>query len=173
MYFYKSVKDNDYKIWYTIYKCNINIIKQEVITNDSTEYDVFVISHRYDTRFMLLAMTENQSRIGQYLAKLREKTIQAPKDMMEFNETIRYPIGIMYLHIDKITGFDVPDNTYVSIQMEPYILESRHVVKHNNFGDIHQRFYIPIHNHFSDLVLDIEFCEIEGWFREKLKKMEI
>lgn len=49
LYFYKSVKDNDFKVWYTIYKCNIEVIRQKIPEHDE-EIDVFVISQKYDTR---------------------------------------------------------------------------------------------------------------------------
>ena len=172
MYFYKSVKDNDYKVWYTIYKCNIDVYKTTVKEDDDTEYDVFVISHKYDTRYILLSMT-NDKLTNQYLMALQEKSCIIPLGMMEFNETIRHPIGIMYIHIDKILGIEVPDNTYIRIQLDPYQIETRHVNKTNNKNEFHQRFYFPIHNHFNELILEILYYENEGWFREKRKELNI
>ena len=172
MYFYKSVKDNDYKVWYTIYKCNIDVYKSTVKNDDDTEYDVFVISHKYDTRYILLSMTDDKLT-NQYLRNLKEKTGITPLGMMEFNESIRHPIGIMYLHIDKLIGIEVPDNTYIRIQLDPYQIETRHVNKTNNKNEFHQRFYLPIHNHFNQLILEILFYENEGWFREKRKELNI
>lgn len=93
--------------------------------------------------------------------------------MMEFNETIRYPMGVLYLHIDKIIDFELPDNTYIRINFEPYKIDTRNINKTKNGDEVHQRFYLPIHNHFNELVLDIMFAENEGWFREKRKELLI
>lgn len=172
LYFYKSVKDNDYKVWYTIYKANIEMIKQSVPEHDE-EVDVFVISQKYDTRWLLLAITEAKNRINDYHTSLMERTRNAPKNMMEFNETIRYPMGVLYLHIDKILGIDVPDNTFIRVHFEPYVVKTRTVNKTKNGDEFHQRYYLPIHNHFNELVFDIMFAENEGWFREKRKEQMI
>lgn len=143
------------------------------IKENTDPIDVFVISQAYDTRFLLLAMTESQKNIQQYKENLRHRTVNAPENMMEFNETIRYPMGILYLHINKIIDFEVPDNTFVRIKLEPYKIETRHLNKSKFKEDFHQRFYIPIHNHFNVLTLELMFIENEGWFREKHKDITI
>ena len=48
---------------------------------------------------------------------------------MEFNETIRYPMGMLYLNVIGILDIDVPDNTFLRIQLEPYIIETKNVSK--------------------------------------------
>jgi hypothetical protein len=43
------VKKNDYKVWYTIYKCNIEKLKM-LVPETEGETEVFVISQKYDTQ---------------------------------------------------------------------------------------------------------------------------
>jgi len=173
LYFYKSVKDNDFKVWYTIYKWNIECLHQK-INEEEDETEVFVISQKYDTRCILLAITEYKDRVKDYLRNLQDRARIAPLNMMEFNETIRYPMGILYLHINKILGIEVPVNTFIRITLEPYKIETRHVNRSKNGEEeFHQRFYLPIHNHFNELVMDIVLIENEGWFREKRKEQLI
>jgi len=136
-------------------------------------FDVLVIAQQYDTRYMLLAITEGQSRINQYYENLKKRTRESPTNMMEFNETIRHPMGVLYLNINKIIDFEVPDNTFIRIELEPYLINTRHVNKNKHGDEFRQRFYIPIHNHFNELKLDILFAENEGWFREKRKEQII
>ena len=49
LYFYKSVKDNDYKVWYTIYKCQIEKVNQKV-PGHNEEIEVFKITQKYNTK---------------------------------------------------------------------------------------------------------------------------
>jgi hypothetical protein len=93
--------------------------------------------------------------------------------MMDFNETIRYPMGVLYLNLIKIMDIDLPDNTFIRITFEPYKIETRSINKALKGDEIHQKFYLPIHNHFNELILDIVFVENEGWFREKRKEQTI
>lgn len=93
--------------------------------------------------------------------------------MMEFNETIRYPMGVLYLNLIKFIEIDLPDNTFIRITFDPYKIETRNINKTLKGDEIHQKFYLPIHNHFNELTLDIVFVENEGWFREKRKEQTI
>lgn len=111
--------------------------------------------------------------MNDYFNSLKERTRNAPEKMMEFNETIRYPMGMLYIHINKVLGIELPDNTFIRITFEPYIIESRTINKTKNGDEFHQRFYIPIHNHFNELIIDLIFVENEGWFREKRKEQLI
>lgn len=115
-------------------------------------------------------MVENRNRINDYLNSLKERTRNSPIGMMEFNETIRYPQGLLYLHINKVHGIELPDNTFIRITFDPYIVETRTLNKTKHGDEFHQRFYLPIHNHFNELIIDILFVENEGWFREKRKE---
>lgn len=128
MLFFKSVKDNDFKCWYTIYKCTVDLIKMKV-KEDEEPTDVFVISQPYSTRWLLLSIIDWNNRLEQYRLNLLSKTRNAPKNMMEFNETIRYPMGMLYLNVIGILDIDVPDNTFLRIQLEPYIIETKNVSK--------------------------------------------
>ena len=128
MFFFKSVKDNDFKCWYTIYKWTVDVTKMK-IKEDDEPTDVFVISQTYSTRCLLLSIIEWKDRLEQYRLNLISKTRNAPKNMMEFNETIRYPMGMLYLNVISILEIDVPDNTFLRIQLDPYIIETKNVSK--------------------------------------------
>lgn len=108
-----------------------------------------------------------QSQIQQIYKYLTEKSKVVPK-LREINETNRYPIGMLYLSLHSINVFSesteliIPDDSFLRITLDPYILESK------AFGGgeckIKQQFYIPIHNHFSEVLIELVYLKSDGWF---------
>lgn len=67
----------------------------------------------------------------------------------------------------ETSDFYLPEDAFIRIKLGPYILVSKHL-KTPDF--IKQQFYIPIHNHFNDLKIEILYLKNESWFWENKKE---
>ena len=64
---------------------------------------------------------------------------------------------------------------FIRITLDPYVLETLHIKidksKQDKTHYFKQQFYIPIHNHFSVLHLDVYYIKSDSWFRENKKEV--
>jgi len=95
--------------------------------------------------------------------------------LREINETNWYPIGLMYLYLHSINMFTesteliIPEDSFFWITLDPYILESK--IIHGSQCKVKQQFYIPIHNHFNEVLVELVYLKSDSWFRDNKKEL--
>ena len=75
------------------------------------------------------------------------------------------------VEVDSIKHFPFYHNIFIRVVCNPYVLYTRKIL--DPVLDFQQKFYIPVHNHFNTLKLDIINVLNDGWFREHVKEQII
>jgi hypothetical protein len=73
--------------------------------------------------------------------------------------------------VDSLRHFPFYHNLFVRISCNPYVLNSRKIL--DSQLDFQQRFFIPVHNHFNTLKVEVINLLNDGWFREHVKETVI
>ena len=87
------------------------------------------------------------------------------------DQTNRNPFGKILVEVDSIRHFPFFHNIFVRITCNPFVLHSRKIL--DSQLDFNQKFYIPVHNHFNTLRIDVINMLNDGWFREHVKEIVI
>lgn len=74
----------------------------------------------------------------------------------------------MMLELLEIKHFPFFHNIFIRISCNPYYLSSKKILDSDLM--FNQIFYIPIHNHFYTLKIEIINLLNDGWFREHVKE---
>eukprot|EP00347_Sterkiella_histriomuscorum_P021039 403335495 len=183
--FCNSVKRHDFKCSYIIYKSMIR--KQRVfiggVDDDSKprKIDVLMISHKFDDDALLITIPEifetpELQKIFNPLLDviqnhLTENTQITPDNMYLIDQTNKNPFGKIMLEIQSIKHFPFYHNIFIRVQCNPFVLTSRKIL--DSQLDFMQRYYIPVHNHFNTLKIEIINILNDGWFREHVKEQII
>lgn len=91
--------------------------------------------------------------------------------MFPIDQTNRNPFGKLMLELISLKHFPFYHNIFIRISCNPYQLISRKILDCNH--EFHQKFYIPVHNHFNTLKIEIINLLNDGWFREHVKETVI
>ena len=70
--------------------------------------------------------------------------------------------------MDSIKHFPYQNNIFVRISFNPFVMQTRKIL--DSQLDFKQNFYIPVHNHFNTLKIEIINSLNDGWFREHVKE---
>ena len=158
-----------------------------------------MLSHSYDDECLLLTIPEifkmhslgpesdlNQGPFRQELlamldeiAKLLSMNAINPPDMrrspllpgFDIDQTNKNPFGKVMIVIDQIKHFPYAHNVFVRVTCNPFVLSSRKVL--DSQYEFHQRFFVPVHNHFNTLKVEIINLVNDGWLREHVKEQTI
>lgn len=91
-----------------------------------------------------------------------------PKEMISIDQTNKNPSGKILVELESLRNFPYQHNLFIRIQCNPFVLVSRKILDGNL--DFQQRFYIPVHNPFNTLKIDIINFMNDGWFRDHHKE---
>ena len=91
-----------------------------------------------------------------------------PKEMISIDQTNKNPSGKILVELDKIKNFPYQNNIFIRIQCNPFVFISRRILDNNL--DFNQRFYIPVHNPFNTLKVDIINIVNDGILRDHKKE---
>ena len=84
---------------------------------------------------------------------------------MNINASNRYPFGKLFLELKGIEGLFTQRDMQVEISFNPYTLKSKIFdCIRNTPVRFNQRFYIPIHNRFNILKINVIRFTKEGMF---------
>jgi len=98
---------------------------------------------------------------------------------MSIDSSSRYPVGKLMVEIDEIENLEwVGETMFIRITCPPYTLMTKKVsrVRRSPEGGslaVKQKFYIPVHNYFNSLCLEVYNQLNKGWFREYTQRMVI
>ena len=74
----------------------------------------------------------------------------------------RNPIGKIFVEVRGIKHLPFYNNIFIRLTCDPYVVETAKILKPNlNFDS---KFYIPLHNYFSKLKIEIFNLHSDGWF---------
>ena len=89
----------------------------------------------------------------------------------DIDETNKNPFGKILVEIESLHHFPFYNNIFVRLSCNPFVLNSRKIL--DSQLDFEQRFFIPVHNHFNTLRVEIINMLNDGWFREHVKESVI
>jgi hypothetical protein len=72
------------------------------------------------------------------------------------------------IQIDSIKHFPYQNNISVRLSFNPFVLSTKKILEKDL--DFKQSFYIPVHNHFNTLRVEIINSLNDGWFRDHVKE---
>lgn len=99
--------------------------------------------------------------------------------MSTVNETNRYSFGKIHIRLNTLSFFPTQGSIFIKISLPPFSIESKRVrgmepdkEKIEKLGpkldySFKQDFYIPIHNRYSMIRIQIINTVSEGWLRGK------
>ena len=87
----------------------------------------------------------------------------------EVNNSNKNVTGKLVLEIKKIPKFYFHGDVYIQITVAPYTLSSLRIIKSCHY-EYNQLFFIPIHNKFEIIKIEIINVVSEGWFTDSKKR---
>lgn len=143
--------------------------------------DVIMISHKYDDDCLYLTIPEIHDspefhKIFMPLLDTLETNLimnatNPPEGMFPIDQTNKNPFGKIMLEVLSIKHFPFFHNVFIRISCNPYFMCSKKIL--DTDLDFQQRFYLPVHNHFNTLKIEIINLLNDGWFREHVKEQII
>jgi hypothetical protein len=158
--------------------------------------DALMLSHRYDDECLLLTIPEifkmhsmihdNDLNHGPFRQELLEMLDEIAKVLsmnaiiapsmrrsvlvpaFDIDQTNKNPFGKVMIEIDQIKHFPYAHNIFVRVTCNPFVVTSRKVL--DSQLEFHQRFFLPVHNHFNTLKIEIINLVNDGWLREHVKE---
>ncbi|CDW85589.1 UNKNOWN [Stylonychia lemnae] len=183
--FCNSVKRHDFKCSFVLYKAVVR--RQRIyiggVDDDSQprKIDALMISHKYDDDAMYITIPEiYESPEFQKIflplldvieQNLNKNAANIPDNMVPIDQTNKNPFGKIMMEIQSIKHFPYYHNIFVRVTCNPFVLHSRKIL--DNQLEFQQRYYIPVHNHFNTLKIEIINILNDGWFREHVKEQVI
>lgn len=130
------------------------------------------IKHEFDSDLLLIILEEFESSFHDKYKLLQIKALEYSRETMSLvNETNRYSFGKVHLKINGIDNITNMGNLFVRIRADPFILETRRIKGNpNKKYQFNQEFYIPVHNRFEKILIEIVTYVTEGWFKGKHKE---
>lgn len=89
----------------------------------------------------------------------------------DIDSTNRNPYGKIMVEIDSLRHFAYYHHIFIRISLNPYVLQTRKILDTNH--QFNQKFFIPVHNQFYTLKVEILNLLNDGWFREHVKETVI
>ena len=89
----------------------------------------------------------------------------------DLDQTNKNPFGKILVEVDQIKHFPYAHNVFVRLTCNPFVVSSRKVL--DSQYEFHQRFFIPVHNHFNTLRVEVINQINDGWLRDHIKEQVI
>ena len=90
---------------------------------------------------------------------------------IDIDQTNKNPFGKILVEVESLRHFPYQHNIFIRITCNPFVLNTRKILDAGlNFK---QWFFIPVHNHFNTLKIEIINMLNDGWFREHVKECVI
>ena len=146
---------------------------------DLRKIDALLLTHQFDTDALYIThplIFKSENRYSEYknilLDKIQKKIEELakidPVDMLLMDQTNRYPLGKIIVHVHMITNFNYMNNIFVKLTLGPWQLSTRRIMMEKL--DFNQTFYIPAPNNFSTLKIEVLNLQSDGWFKEHFKE---
>lgn len=94
--------------------------------------------------------------------------VGSSQQTFDIDQTNRNPFGKILVEVGSLRHFPFYHNIFVRIYCNPFVLNTRKILDAQL--DFRQRFFIPVHNHFNTLKVEIINLLMDGWFREHVKE---
>lgn len=167
----------------------------EGVAEATRKVDALLISHRYDDESLLLTLPEvyeapngvskdhefrkDYIEILDEIAKMLNQRVGIPPTVRkvqagqqlppsyDIDQTNRNPFGKVLIQVDSIKHFPYHNKVFVRLSFNPFVMQTKNVTdQHLRFK---QNFYLPVHNHFNTLKIEIFNSLNDGWLRDHVK----
>lgn len=91
-----------------------------------------------------------------------------PKEIISIDQTNKNPSGKILVELESLKHFPYQHNLFIRLQCNPFVFISRKILDANL--DFQQRFYIPVHNPFNMLKVELINMMNDGWFKDHVKE---
>lgn len=98
-------------------------------------------------------------------------TSAVPPPMFDLDQTNKTPVGKILVEIHDLKHFPYFNDIYVRVSCNPWVVQTKNIIDVSL--SFKQKFYLPVHNTFNTVKVEVINSLNDGWLRNHVKDVII